>query len=324
MITRRTLLKTSPSLLVPAAAKADKLGDYPNRPVTLIVPLAAGSASDGQARIVAKVLSERIGQSVVVLNKAGANGLIAMEYLFNQKPDGYTITVLTNGIFGAVATANRALSFDLRTVTPISGLARNTQLLVVHPSMPIRTVDELIDYLKARPGEVNVGTGNMSGKISFELFKDIAGVDVVEVPFNGDPPLMTAVLGEHVKVGFMLTGACLGNVLEGKFRALAIMDDVRFAALPDVPAIVEKRPAFEELAAVGPRGSIAGPPGIPDDIAKFISDNVRIVLTESSVVESLEKTGSIPNPSSREDHRAWVLDQIDRFDAIVKKYKIKV
>ncbi len=296
---------------------------YPNRAIEIIVPFGAGSATDVQVRIVAERLSGRLGQPVIVVNKGGADGAIAAEFISRAKPDGYTLITLTNGLFG-IAPLYGPQSWNPLTFTAISGMAKNTQLLVVNPSFPARSIDEFVRYAKKHPDVLNVGYGNTSGRMSAELIKLLAEIRIVPVGYKtgGERETMTDVLGGHIPAAFLLTTACLGQVKSGALRALAIVDTEPFASLPNVPTIDSDMAAFSDIVGILPRGGIAGPPGLPPEIAGKLSGEIQGILSDPEVRAKFQVLGAVPDPMTPAEHRAYMLGQSARWTTLVKRIGI--
>ena len=303
------------------AAQAE--GAYPDHAIEIIVPFGAGSATDVQARVVAERLSGRLGPPVIVVNKGGADGAIAAEFVSRAKPDGYTLIALTNGLFG-IAPLYGPQSWDPLNFTAISGMARNTQVLVVNPMFPARTMSEFVRYAKARPDALDVGYGNTSGRMSVELIRLLAGIRIEPVGYKmGERQAMTDVLGNHIPAAFLLTTACLGQVKSGALRALAVVDIEPFAGLPHVPTIDSNIAAFVDIVGILPRGGIAGPPGLPQEIAGKLSLEIQRILRDPEVRAKFEALGAVPDPMTPAEHRTYMVTQSARWTTIVKRAGIE-
>src|SRR2546429_27152 len=223
-----------PVLLRAATAQA-----YPSRPVRLIVGFPAGGPTDITARVMAQWLSERLGQQVVVDNRAGAGSNIAAEGVVNAPPDGYTLLLVgaTNAIN---ATLYEKLNFNfIRDIAPVCGIIRVPLIMEVHPSVPVKTVAEFIAYAKAHPGKINMGSGGIGTTlhVSGELFKMMTGIDMLHVPYRGAGPMLTDLLGGQVQVAFDPMPSSIGYVKAGQLRPLAVTTATRSEALPDLPSV---------------------------------------------------------------------------------------
>src|SRR5437016_9996315 len=231
-----------PVLLRAATAQA-----YPSRPVRLIVGFPAGGPTDITARVMAQWLSERLGQQVVVDNRAGAGSNIAAEAVVNALPDGYTLLLVgaTNAIN---ATLYEKLNFNLiRDIAPVSGIIRVPLIMEVHPSVPVKTVPEFIAYAKINPGKINLGSGGngTTTHVAGELIKLMAGIDMVHVPYRGRAPMLIDLLGGQLQVTFDPMPSAIEYVRSGKLRALAVTTATRSEALPELPTVADVLPGYE-------------------------------------------------------------------------------
>lgn len=288
--------------------------------VRIVVPFVAGSATDLQARVIAGYLEPELKRTVIVENMTGADGAIAAEYVARAQPDGCTLMTLTNGLFGIEPMSGKKQPFDLLKFAPITMLARNTQFLVVVADNPAKTVRDLIANAAVR--DTTYGTGNTSGRVSGALFASLAKVPIRRIPYpKGESGMMTDLLGKQVDSAFALTA--LGQVAGGKLRALAVMSDLRFAGLPDVPAIVELYPAFRDIALIAPHGTLAGPPGLPREIAERLSREMNVILRRPDVEARFRAIGSEPVGSTPEEHRLYLRQQAKDWPRIVSEYKLQ-
>src|ERR1700692_203752 len=230
--------------VMPRLARADT---YPSRPVTILCGFAAGGAADTVARLTAEWLSERFGQQFVVDNRPGAGTNIATEAVVQSAPRGYTPLVVT-GANGINATLYQHLDFDfLRDLTPVAGVIRVPQVMIVNPQLPAKTVPEFIAYAKDNPGKITMGSGGIGSTlhVAGELFKMMAGVNLVHVPYRGDAPALVDLMGGQIQVMFDLTAAALPFIKAGKIRGLAVTSVARTPSLPDLPPISEILPGSE-------------------------------------------------------------------------------
>ncbi len=232
---------------LPAIPRVARAQSYPTKPVRIIFGLASGSAGDILARLIGQWLSERLGQPFVIENRVGAGGTLAAEAVVRAPPDGYTL--LACGSPDTInATLNDKLNFVfLRDIVPVAGIARGPHVLVVHPSFPAKTVPEFIAYAKANPGKVNFGSAGIGtmAHMAPELFKVMAGIDLVHVPYRGLAPALTDLLGGQVQAIFSTTPPAIANIRSGKLRALAVTSATRSEALPDLPTIGDFLPGYE-------------------------------------------------------------------------------
>ena len=236
--TRRTVIACGLALAMSPAAFAQ--GDYPSKPITFVVPFAAGSATDQLARALGQAITERTKQPVVVENKGGASGMIAAQAVAKAAPDGYTVLITTNTTHAANEHLYKKLSYDpVKDFAPITGLGKGGQVLVVPASSPYKSVAELVEYAKANPGKLSFGSGSSSSRVAGEMLKQLAGVDILHVPYKSNPLAITDLLGGQINL--MITDVSTGvpQIKAGKLRALGYSTQKRSAQLPDVPTIAE-------------------------------------------------------------------------------------
>jgi tripartite-type tricarboxylate transporter receptor subunit TctC len=238
---RRFLHLAAGAAAVPATSRIVMAQAYPARPVRIIVGFAAGGSSDIAARLMGQWLSERLGQQFVIENRTGAGSNIAAEVVVRAPPDGYTL--LLGGTPNAInATLYNKLNFDfIRDIAPVAGIARTPDVMVVNPSFPAKTVPEFIAYAKANPGKINMASGGngTADHMSGELFKMMADVNMVHVPYRGAAPALTDLLGGQVQVFFGTTPTTIEHIRAGKLRALAVTTTKRSEALPEIPTVGE-------------------------------------------------------------------------------------
>jgi len=298
-------------LAVPAAAQ-----DYPNKPIRIIVPFGPGGGGDIVGRIFGQALQEKLGQPVVVENKPGAAGTLGNEMIARAEKDGYTIGVMTAGqvIAGAM---NKSLRYDPATAfEPISQVGTASLMLVARADFPAGNVNELIAAAKADPGKINVAspgfgaTQHMSG----ELFKQMAGVDMVSVQFRTTPEAVTAVLGKQVDVLFDTVLAVIGQVQSGQLKAIAVTSKDRFPIVPEVPAIAES--AAMKGYDVSTWYGFFGPRGIPPEIVAKLNKALNEALNDAAVREKLTKAGVTVQGSTPEAFGKFMADELARWNKV--------
>jgi len=304
----------------PLAAAAQA---WPAKPVRMLVPFPPGGGVDFAARIVGKHLSDRLGQQVVIENRAGANGIIALEALKGAAPDGYTIAAASNGPLVINPAMYLRLPYDpLRDFVAVGGLVSFPLLLVVHPSVPANSVREVIALARARPGALTFsspGVGNGS-HLAAELFAAMANVQLVHVPYKGTAPAATALLAGEVALAFSSIPTVLPHVRAGKLRALGVGNATRVPSLPEFPTIAESGvPGYEAFSWAG----VIAPTGTPRDVVVRLNREIGQVLRQKDVADQLANEGTIPTPDSPEEFAAYIKSELGKWGAIVQLAKIK-
>ncbi len=313
---RQFLLLAAGAAALPAVARIAWAQSYPARPVHLIVGLAAGGPTDVIARIVAQWLSERMGRQFPVENRTGAGGSLATQAVINAPPDGYTL-LFAGPTVTIGATLYRKLNNVLEELTLISGVMRFPNLMVVAPSLQVRTVAELIDYAKAHPGQLSMASSGVgaSPHLTGEYFKSMAKIDMVHVPYRGSSAAYPDLISGKVQVLFdNLGGPVLELVRAGKLRALGVTTAQRWASLPQVPAIAETVPGFEINVWYG----IFAPRTTPPDIVATLNAAVIGVLADPKIVARLAEDGGIPLTLPRSELAKFVADDLAKWRKIVE------
>ncbi len=275
--------------IAPASA-----ADYPNRPVRWLIGFSAGGPVDVVARIMSQWLSEHFGQQFVVENRTGSGGNIAAATAINSPPDGYTLLFVAPN--NAISTSlYKHLSYDfMRDTVPVASIMQLTNLLVVSNAMPVKTVQEFIDYCKANPGKVSyASSGNgTSVHMSAELFKAMTGINMVHVPYRGSAIAFPDIISNKVQLIFDNLPSALEQSRSGTVRALGVTSPQRWPGVPDIPAIAETVPGFESVGFYG----ISAPKGTPPEIVEILNKAVGEALKDPKVVERLTAIGGIPKP----------------------------
>jgi tripartite-type tricarboxylate transporter receptor subunit TctC len=294
---------------------------YPARPVRLIVTVAAGSSPDIIARLIGQWLSERLGQQFVIENRPGAGGNIGTEAVVRAPADGYTL--LLCGIMNATnAALYDKLNFDfIRDIAPVASVLRGPSVLVVHPSVPAKSVPEFIAYAKANPGKVYLASaGNGTGShIAGELFKMMAGVDMVHVPYRGGGPALTDLLGGQVQVMFAATVVSIEYIRAGRLRPLAVTTATRSDALPDIPTVGEFVPGYEASAWFG----IGAPKATPAEIVDKLNKEINAALADPNMKARLADLGGTALAGSPADFGKLIAEEIEKWAKVVKSAGIK-
>ncbi len=297
--------------------------DYPTKPVRLISPAPAGGNADAVARTVFERVGSQMGQPFVVENRPGAGGNIGTEMAVGQPADGYTLVeIITANTINATLYPN--LKFDLtRDFTPVALAAEMPLILVVHPSVPARTVKELIEYGRKNPGKLNYASaGNgTGGHVAAELFKTMTGLDIQHVPYKGATPAVTDLIGGRVEMFFDGMPSALQHVQSGRLRVLAITSSKRSATIPDVPTVAESGvPGFDVNLWLG----FMAPAGTPPDVVGKLNAAVNEAVQSAGVRERFAKMGLEPAPRTPEQFGALIKSEIARWATIIKQSGAKV
>jgi tripartite-type tricarboxylate transporter receptor subunit TctC len=290
--------------------------DYPTRPVRLIVGFPAGGPTDILARLVGAHLAERLGQQFVVENKPGAGSNIATEAAINSAPDGYTILVCASANT-INATLYRKLAFDfVRDTVPVAGLARVPNALLVHRSVSARTVPEFIAYAKANPGKINMASSGNGTTVHLagEMFKAMAGVDLVHVPYRGSQPAVTSLIAGQTQVMFGDIPVSIAHIQAGTIRAIAVTTATRLDLLPALPTIGETLPGYEANAWFG----FVAPKGTPADVIGKLNREINAALAEPKIKARLAELGSSPIVMTPADFGSFIGVEIERWAKAVK------
>ena len=297
--------------------------EYPTRAITLIVPFPPGGGNDTLARIVATKLSAALGQQIVVDNRGGANGTIAIRAAARAAPDGYTLVFVNSSNTSITPALNPNVGYDARKdFAPIGMLASNSISIIAHPSFAPKTVAELIAFAKSTSGKLNIGTSppGSGSHLAAELFKARAGIDVTLVPYKGSAALTNDVLGGHIPVVFSVPQAALGSIQAGQLRVLAVTATERIPLLPNVPTVAESMPGFEAVLRYG----LLAPAGTPRAIVERINRELRVLVASDEVKARIANEAGSALTSTPEQYAA----EIEREDALwgplVRKLNIKV
>lgn len=315
---RRVLLGATGVLFCTGAAMAA----FPDKPIRMIVISSAGGSTDMVARATGRALGEGLGQTVVLDNRPGGGGVIASDLTAKARPDGYTI-LMSNTSHAVQPSLHAKLPYDpLKDFAPVSLVALTHSLLLTHPSLPVKTVRELIDYAKTNPGKLNYasGTNGSSAHIGSELLKLMAGIDIVRVPYKGTAENLNALLANEVQVSFVTLPAALPLISSGRLRVLALGGPRRVARLPDVPTLAETLPGYD----IGTWHGVLAPAGTPAAIiARMSSELAKMAKThelrEQAAAQGLELVGSTP-----QELDVYIRGQIVKFGKMVKATGMRV
>ena len=294
---------------------------YPTRPVRIVVGFAAGGTTDIVARLIGQRLSERLGQQFIIENRPGASTNVATEAVARAPADGYTLLAI-----GSTSTINATLhdklSFNLnRDFAMVAGLNRSPLVLEVHPAVPVNTVPEFIAYAKTNPGKISMasfGAGSIS-HVAGEMFKMVAGVDMIHVPYNGSAPMLIDLLGGQVQAAFDNLPASVGHIRAGKLRALAITGAMRSEALPNVPMLADFLRGYEVSAFIG----IGVPKNTPDEIIDKLNKEINLGLADPNIKARYAELGSAPLVLSPAEFSKLVADETEKWAKVIRAAKIK-
>ena len=300
------------ALLLPCIA----FGQYPNKPIRVIVPFPGGSATDTVTRILANSVSQSIGQPLVVENKAGADGAIAGAEVSKAPADGYTLLMATNSPLAAVPAMKKAPPYDpVADFSPITDVGRYTFFLYVNPQVPAKTFAELIAYAKANPGKLNYATGNTTGIVSFAQIDSLAGIDMVHVPYKGEPAGIADLVAGRVQLMLATPTTGLAHVKDGRLKALVTTLSKRSALLPEVPTIAEAgMPQF----SITSWAALFGPAKMPKEIVERLNHEFTSAMGKADVQAAMDKQAFELKPSTPEQLAQFVKEQLESYRRILR------
>ncbi len=294
---------------------------YPSRPVRLIVGAPPGGGTDIAARLVGQWLSERLGQSFVVENRPGAGTNIGTEVVVNAPPDGYTV-LLVSTANATSATIYDNLKFNfIRDIAPVAGIDRGPLVMVVNPSVPARTVPEFVAYAKANPAKLSMASSGVGGlnHVSGELFKMLAGIDMLHVPYRGETPALTDLLGGRAEVTFSPVPASIEYIKARALRALAVTTRMRSELLPDTPTLGEFLPGYEASQWYG----VAAPKGTAAETVDKLNQEINAALADPKMKARLADLGVEPMPMSPAEFGRFIAEETEKWAKVVKFAGIK-
>ena len=318
---RKFLHLAAGAAALPAIARIARADTYPSHPVRLLVGFAAGSTTDILGRLIGQWLSQRLGQQFVVENRPGAGGNIAAEEMIKSTPDGYTLYMVPPAV-AANGALYPQLNFDfLRDATAVAGVVRVPNVAEVNPSLPVKTIPELIDYAKANPGKLSfesAGIGTAS-HLAGQLFNAMTGANLQHVPYRGDGPAMVDLIAGQIQVGFATMTASIGHIRSGQLRALAVTTLKRSDALPGVPTVAETVPGFEASSWFG----IAAPKGTPADVVALINRETNAGLADATIAARLTDMGGMALTGSPADFGKLIADETEKWSKVIRDAGIK-
>jgi tripartite-type tricarboxylate transporter receptor subunit TctC len=320
-IHRRGVLKFAAAAL-PAISRVAVADTYPSRPVHLVVPQAAASASDIIARLVGDWLSNHLGQQFVVDDRPGVGGNIATEDVVRAAPDGYTL-LLVNSQNAISPSLYPNLSFNfIRDIAPVGQIESVPLVMEVHPSVPANTVPEFIAYAKANPGKINMASAGVGGPqhLAGELFKSMAGVNLVHVPYRGSTPAITDLLAGQVQVMFDVTPTALPQIRAGKLRPLAVTSKKRIDSLPDIPPVADFLPGYEAEGWIG----VGAPAGTPTAIIDTLYRGLAAAMADDKIKTRFSELGAVVETRSPADFAKFIAAETEKWAKVIRDAGIKV
>ncbi len=318
---RRFLHLAAGAAALPLWARAARADTYPARPVRMINGFPAGGPSDIFGRLFGQWLSEHLGQPFLMESRAGAGSNIATEYVVRAPADGYTLFVMTSAnTINATLYNNLPYNF-IRDMAPVASFVRVPQVLEVTPSLPVHTVPEFIAYAKANPGKLTMGSAGIGTvqHVAGELFKHMTGVDIVHVPYRGQAPAMTDLLGGQIQLMFDTVPAALPSLKAGKLRALAVTTTSKFPAMPELPVMADFVPGYESSAMYG----MMAPKATPTEILEKLNKEINAGLADAKMQERIAQLGCIPLPLSRAAFGKLIADETEKWGKVIKAANIK-
>jgi tripartite-type tricarboxylate transporter receptor subunit TctC len=321
-IQRRQFLHLAPgAVALPAVSRIARAQTYPTRPVRIIAPYAAGGGSDIVARLIGQWLSERLGQPFVIENRPGAGSNIGTEAVVRAPADGYTLLLVDSS--GAInATLYDKLTYDfIRDIAPVAAIVGVSNVVYVHPSVPAKTIPEFIAYAKTNPGKINMASGGSgsSGHMAGELFKLMAGVNLVHVPYRGQGPAFAELLGGQVQVMFATTPGTTEHISTGKIRALAVTTATRSDMLPDLPTVGDFVPGYEASQWYG----IGAPKNTPTEIIDRLNKEINVLLADPMKKARLADFGGLPMPMTPAEFGKLIADETEKWGKVIRAANIK-
>jgi len=289
---------------------------YPSKPIRMVVPFPPGAATDTIARAFAQALSTSMSHPVLVENKAGADGAISGAEVARAAPDWHTLLFATNSPMSAVPAMKKNPPYDpVRDFAPVSDIGRYTFFVVVHPSVPAKTVAELVAYAKANPGKLSYATGNTTGIVSTALFNALGGIQMVHVPYKGEPQALTDLIAGRVQFMVVSAGTSIGHIRDGRLRAIAVTLNKRSPAAPEVPTISEAgMPKFSLTSWA----AVFAPAGTPPEIVARLNKEFNAAMSRPELMAVMEKQSFMLNGSTPEQLGTLVREQLESFRSTLK------
>jgi tripartite-type tricarboxylate transporter receptor subunit TctC len=319
---RRTFLQLAAgAAALPAVSGIARAQSYPSRPVRIIVGFSGGGAIDIVARLMGQWLTERLGQQFVVENRPGAGGNVAAEAVVRAPADGYTLLMISSAN-ASNATLYETLNFNfIRDVAPVASISRNPLAMVVNSSVPAKTVPEFIAYAKANPGKLNMASPSVGTPhhLSGELFKMMAGVNMIHVPYRGEVPALTDLLGGQVQIMFTVIVSSIEHIRAGRLRPLAVTTAKRLEVLPDVPPMADFLPGYESSGWFG----LGAPKNTPMEIVDRLNREINAGLGDAKIKSRLADLGASEVPGTPAEFGNYIAEETEKWGKVVKFAGIK-
>jgi tripartite-type tricarboxylate transporter receptor subunit TctC len=318
---RQILHLAAGAAALPAVSRFAWAQAYPSRPVRIIVAFAPGGVGDITARLIGQWLSERLGQPFVIENRAGGGGNIGTEAVVRALPDGYTLLLCSSFNATNVSFYDKLNYNFIRDIAPVASITRVPSVMVVHPSVPAKSVPEFIAYAKANPRKLNMASAGigLGSHIAGELFKMMAGIDMVHVPYRGGGPALNDLLGGQVQVYFGTTVSSIGYIRAGRLRALAVTTATRSDVLPNVPTVGEFLPGYEASGWTG----IGAPKTTPAEIVEKLNNEINTGLADPKLKARLADLGGTVLPGSPADFGKLIVEETEKWAKVIKFAGIK-
>jgi tripartite-type tricarboxylate transporter receptor subunit TctC len=317
MTSRRTFLHLAAGAMAsPALSRVARAETYPTRPIHMIVPVPAGGTFDIVARLVAQSLSQRLGQQIVIDNRGGAGTNIGTAVVAHATPDGYTLLLAGSpGAINATLYTNLDFSFA-KDIAPVASIERAPLIMVVNPAFAAKTIPDFIAYAKDNPGKINMGSGGVgsTGDVAGELFNLMAGIKMAHVPYRGEAPSVTDLLGGQIQVMFSTPGSVMSFVKANTLRPLGVTSAKRMDVLPEVPAIAEFLAGYDAVSWAG----IGAPTGTPAEIVAKLNSETNAALADPALAAKLAEFGAIVMTGSPEDFKTFIASEIEKWGKVVK------
>lgn len=296
--------------------------NYPNKSVRVLVGFSAGGATDNVARFIAPSLGEGLGQNLLVENRAGASSIIAGELVAKAAPDGYTLFMVTQTLINAMILNEKTFPDLAKDFAAVSLVATTPLVLVVNPSLPVKSVSQLIALAKARPNQINYGSGGIgaSPHMSGELLAKMAGIKIIHVPYKGEAPALVDLLGGHLPVMFSNLTAAIPMVQAGKLRAIGVTSKEPAPAVPGVPPVAETLPGFEVLGWFG----LVAPLATPRDVIARVNSEVNKALARADVKQKFAAQGLTPSGDTPEHYGAFIKSESAKWSKLIKDAGISI